>query len=123
MTSPPDTATGHEVVDAAWVRKVIQVDDSTVVREYVSASGDDSNDGKSSAHPKKTMDAAMAVLNSYRLSSPTGLNITMKILGDYDIESHNTNKDNPIIAHPDAVNQNKLMISGDDATYDSNGKI
>lgn len=121
--SPPDTADGHEVVDAAWVRQVIQVDDSTVVREYVSASGNDDNDGKTLSTPKKTMDAALAVLNSYRLSSPTGLAITMNILGDYDIELHNTTKNSPIIAHPDAVNQNRFTISGSQATYDSNGRI
>ena len=58
------------------------------------------------------MDRALDVLNSYRLSSSTGLAITMNILGDYDIELHNITKNSPIIAHPDAVNQNRFMISG-----------
>lgn len=121
--SPADTATGHELVDAAWVRNVIQVDDSTVVLEYVSSSGNDENDGKTEDKPKKSIDAAMSVLNSYRLSSPTGLYIQMKILGDYDIFTNNKTTYNPIIAHPDASNQNKLLISGNDITYDTDGKI
>lgn len=121
--SPADTATGHELVDAAWVRNVIQVDDSTVVLEYVSSSGNDENDGKTEYKPKKSIDAAMSVLNSYRLSSPTGLDIQMKILGDYDIFTNNKTTYNPIIAHPDASNQNNLLISGNGITYDTDGKI
>ena len=121
--SPADTATGHELVDAAWVRNVIQVDDSTIVLEYVSSSGNDENDGKTEDKPKKSIDAAMSVLNSYRLSSPTGLNIQMKILGEYDIFTNNKTPYNPTIAHPDASNQNNLLISGNAITYDTDGKI
>lgn len=121
--SPADTASGHEIVDAAWVRNVIQVDDSTVVLEYVSSSGDDKNDGKTEDKPKKSIDAAMSVLNSYRLSSPTGLNIQMRILGGYDIFTNNKTTYDPIIAHPDASNQNNLLISGNAITYDTDGKI
>ena len=111
VASPSDTAIGHEVVDAAWVRKVIQVDDDTVVHEYVSANGNDANDGKTQSKSKRTITSAMEVLNKYRISSANGLTIILEIDGDYDIYE-NGNEYPPIIAHADAVNQNTLAIIG-----------
>lgn len=122
--NPPedDGEESTKIATVGWVRKVIQVDDETVVKQYVSPSGDDNNDGKSVETSKKTITKAMETLNKYRLSSATGLDISLYISGDYDLNTYGISR--PIIAHPDAINQNKLLISGtDDPRWKNKDKI
>lgn len=53
--SPTDTDISKKIATTEWVRKVIQVDDSTITTQYVSSKGNDANDGKSVTKAKGTV--------------------------------------------------------------------